>query len=128
MCTLFVETIFPPVFGRRLQAQVVKKGDRVIMEVEITGTPDPEVTWYKDDEPLISTEFAMKRQGNSYYLFIDKGTPRKWFTCKTFEFISNDDFLISSGKGTQWKIHGTSSERWWRGAEHCRLRSIRTHA
>ncbi|KAL7299328.1 hypothetical protein TKK_0007906 [Trichogramma kaykai] len=66
------KTIFPPVFGRRLQAQVVKKGDRVVMEVEITGTPDPEVTWWKDDEPLIQTEFRMKRQGNSYYLFINK--------------------------------------------------------
>lgn len=60
-------------FGRRLQAQVVKKGDRVVMEVEITGTPDPEVTWYKDDEPLIEPEYHMKRQGNSYYLLIDKG-------------------------------------------------------
>ena len=43
------------------------------MEVEITGTPDPEVTWYKDDEPLIEPEYRMKQQGNSYYLLIDKG-------------------------------------------------------
>jgi titin len=67
------ETIFPPVFGRRLQAQVVKKGDRVIMEVEITGTPEPTVTWFKDDEPLIESEFRMKQQGNCYLLLIDKG-------------------------------------------------------
>ncbi|XP_031789486.1 uncharacterized protein LOC100679567 isoform X4 [Nasonia vitripennis] len=66
------KTIFPPVFGRRLQAQVVKKGDRVIMEVEITGTPDPTVTWYKDDEPLIEPEYRMKQQGNCYLLLIDK--------------------------------------------------------
>ncbi|XP_011495830.1 PREDICTED: muscle M-line assembly protein unc-89 [Ceratosolen solmsi marchali] len=66
------KTIFPPVFGRRLQAQVVKKGDRVIMEVEITGTPEPTVTWYKDDEPLIKSEFRMKQQGNCYFLLIDK--------------------------------------------------------
>lgn len=67
------ETIFPPVFGRRLQAQVVKKGERVVMEVEITGTPEPTVTWYKDDEPLIEPEYRMREQGNCYVLLIDKG-------------------------------------------------------
>ncbi|KAJ8687531.1 hypothetical protein QAD02_023325 [Eretmocerus hayati] len=66
------KTIFPPVFGRRLQAQVIKKGDRVVMEVEVTGTPDPTIVWFKDDEPIIEPEFGMKRQGNSYYLLIDK--------------------------------------------------------
>ncbi|XP_023246866.1 muscle M-line assembly protein unc-89-like [Copidosoma floridanum] len=67
------KTIFPPVFGRRLQAQVVKKGDRVIMEVEITGTPEPSVTWYKDDEPLIEgPDYRMKQHGNCYLLLIDK--------------------------------------------------------
>lgn len=43
------------------------------MEVEITGTPDPTVTWYKDDEPLIEPEYRMKQQGNCYLLLIDKG-------------------------------------------------------
>lgn len=67
------ETIFPPVFGKRLQAQVVKKGERVIMEVEITGTPEPTVTWYKDDEPLMDTDGTLKQLGNCYLLIIDAG-------------------------------------------------------
>lgn len=73
--TFSAETIFPPVFGRRLQAQVVKKGDRVIMEVEITGTPEPSVTWYKDDLPISANppEIRMKQQGNCYLMLIDKG-------------------------------------------------------
>ncbi|XP_033210464.1 titin isoform X2 [Belonocnema kinseyi] len=68
------KTIFPPVFGRRLQAQVVKRGDRVIMEVEITGTPEPTVTWYKDDFPLRERppEIRMKQQGCCYLLLIEK--------------------------------------------------------
>ncbi|XP_051161941.1 muscle M-line assembly protein unc-89 isoform X2 [Leptopilina boulardi] len=68
------KTIFPPVFGRRLQAQVVKHGDRVMMEVEITGTPEPTVRWYKDDVPLRERppEIRMKQQGNCYLLLIDK--------------------------------------------------------
>ncbi|XP_066257893.1 uncharacterized protein [Euwallacea similis] len=68
------KTIFPPVFGRRLQAQVIKKNDRVIMEVEITGTPDPTVTWFKDGVPVKDalSETRIKSFGHSHTLTIDK--------------------------------------------------------
>ncbi|XP_026674575.1 muscle M-line assembly protein unc-89 isoform X5 [Ceratina calcarata] len=68
------KTIFPPVFGRRLQAQVVKRGDRVNMEVEITGTPEPTVTWFKDDLPIKERppQLRIKQQGNCYMLIIEK--------------------------------------------------------
>ncbi|XP_064552468.1 uncharacterized protein LOC135438178 isoform X18 [Drosophila montana] len=69
------KTIFPPVFGRRLQAQVSKKGERLIMEVEVTGLPDPTVTWLKDDKPLKDagiSEHRLLAQGNSYKLIIEK--------------------------------------------------------
>lgn len=71
------ETIFPPVFGRRLQAQVLKRGDRVIMEVEITGTPDPTVTWHKDGLPMkdwLKDGLKIRTQGNCHTLVIEKGT------------------------------------------------------
>ncbi|XP_032587368.1 titin homolog isoform X7 [Drosophila mojavensis] len=69
------KTIFPPVFGRRLQAQVSKKGERLIMEVEVTGLPEPTVTWLKDDKPLKDagiSEHRLLAQGNSYKLIIEK--------------------------------------------------------
>ncbi|KYB28240.1 SEC14 domain and spectrin repeat-containing protein 1-like Protein [Tribolium castaneum] len=69
------KTVFPPVFGRRLQAQVVKKGDRVIMEVEVTGTPDPTVTWYKDGVPIgeaLGDKARIRSMGNSHTLVIEK--------------------------------------------------------
>ncbi|XP_067210497.1 uncharacterized protein zormin isoform X3 [Linepithema humile] len=68
------KTVFPPVFGKRLKAQVVKKGDRVIMEVEITGIPDPTVNWYKNDVPINERppELRIIQQGNCYTLLIDK--------------------------------------------------------
>lgn len=72
----FAETIFPPVFGRRLQAQVVKKGDRLIMEVEVTGTPEPTITWHKDNMPIesiLKSSYRTKTQGNCHTLIIDKG-------------------------------------------------------
>lgn len=78
MCMFrFSETIFPPVFGRRLQAQVSKKGEKLVMEVEVTGLPEPTVTWLKDDKPLQEAGISAHRllaQGNSYRLIIEKGT------------------------------------------------------
>lgn len=73
--SLFSETVFPPVFGRRLQAQVIKKGDRVNMEVEVTGTPEPTVTWYKNNIPVsqLGKDYKIKHIGNSYTLVIEKG-------------------------------------------------------
>lgn len=71
------ETIFPPVFGRRLQAQVIKKGDRIIMEVEITGTPEPTVTWHKDGnavEECLKDAARIKSQGQCHTLIIEKGS------------------------------------------------------
>lgn len=71
-----LETIFPPVFGRRLQAQVIKKGERVNMEVEVTGTPEPTVTWYKDNIPIaqaLQSGYKVKTVGNSHTLVIEKG-------------------------------------------------------
>jgi titin len=72
----FLESIFPPVFGRRLQAQVVKKGERVIMDVEITGTPEPTISWFKDGRPLeemLSTEFRLSQVGICYKLIMENG-------------------------------------------------------
>ncbi|KAF5301258.1 hypothetical protein FQR65_LT00958 [Abscondita terminalis] len=69
------KTVFPPVFGRRLQAQVVKKGDRVHMEIEVTGTPTPTVTWFKDDKPIkevLPPGHKIVVHGNSHTLIIEK--------------------------------------------------------
>ncbi|XP_001354027.3 uncharacterized protein [Drosophila pseudoobscura] len=69
------KTIFPPVFGRRLQAQVAKRGEKLIMEVEVTGLPDPTVLWLKDDKPIQDAGISPHRllaQGNSYRLIIEK--------------------------------------------------------
>lgn len=73
---LISETIFPPVFGRRLQAQVIKKGDRIVMDVEVTGTPEPTITWFKDSVPVeqaLTDNYKIKSFGNSHTLVIEKG-------------------------------------------------------
>ncbi|CAH1803281.1 unnamed protein product, partial [Owenia fusiformis] len=40
----------PPKFTEPIQPQVVVDGDEVIMKCVVTGSPMPEVTWYKDDQ------------------------------------------------------------------------------
>lgn len=67
------ESVFPPVFGHRLQAQVAKRGERVLMDIEVSGIPDPECTWYKNNQPLDPTEYRVKKSGNNYTLIIEKG-------------------------------------------------------
>jgi hypothetical protein len=56
---------------------MAKVGERVTMTVEVTGTPDPVVTWYKDNRQILGAvpggPFRTKIQGNSYSLIIEKG-------------------------------------------------------
>lgn len=75
---LFLESIFPPVFGHRLQAKVAKCGERVVMDIEVSGTPQPIVTWYKDDKPLHEANISKHKitsSGNSHTFTIEKGKP-----------------------------------------------------
>lgn len=62
--------------GRRLQAATVVVGERVTMEIEVTGTPEPDVTWYKDGVPIpqSSSMYTIRHHGNSHSLLIEKGT------------------------------------------------------
>lgn len=39
-------------FGRRLQAQSVHRGERIILDAEVSGTPEPTVAWFKDNRPV----------------------------------------------------------------------------
>ncbi|XP_072152898.1 uncharacterized protein zormin isoform X1 [Bemisia tabaci] len=68
------KNVFSPIIGRRLQSQTVPTNERVILEVEVTGQPEPTVTWYKDnlEIPKSSGMFRFRSQGNSHALIIDK--------------------------------------------------------
>jgi titin len=53
----------------------VKKGERVIMDVEVTGTPEPTMSWYKDDRQILgnSPDYRLAQVGNCYKLIIENG-------------------------------------------------------
>ena len=42
----------PPEFSTELVDKTIEEGDSVEMQIFVTGTPPPEVIWYKDDQPI----------------------------------------------------------------------------
>ena len=42
----------PPEFTTELVDRTIEEGDSVEMQIFVTGTPPPEVVWYKDDQPI----------------------------------------------------------------------------
>lgn len=47
-----------------------------MLEVEVTGMPDPAIEWFKDDKPLEQagiSEHSIRNFGNTHTLIIEKG-------------------------------------------------------
>ena len=42
----------PPEFSSELEDKTTEEGDSVEMQIFVTGTPPPEVVWYKDEQPI----------------------------------------------------------------------------
>ena len=53
-----------PVFLKRLQSISENAGNRVIVEVEVGGTPSPTVVWFKDGVPIVNTPGHLKIHEN----------------------------------------------------------------
>lgn len=73
---LSLEHVFPPVFCHRLSSAIVSVDERLNLEVTITGSPEPTVTWFKDDIPINDANlsaFKLSKADNSYKLIIEHG-------------------------------------------------------
>lgn len=76
------ETQFPPVFGKRLQPMVLGVGERLHLEVDVTGTPPPDICWTKDGAELISSDTVnVNTEGTRQWLVIQQGEMTLTFTC-----------------------------------------------
>ncbi|CAH1395285.1 unnamed protein product [Nezara viridula] len=65
---------FPPVLGRRLQAKTPIIGERLALEIEVTGTPNPSVSWSKDGKQITAATLGYRTisQGHCHTLVVDK--------------------------------------------------------
>ncbi|CAH1708712.1 unnamed protein product [Aphis gossypii] len=70
------KNVFPPVMCRRLLPNTVAEGERVVLEIEVAGTPEPTVSWFKNNQPLpvVSSLYRLRQQGNCSAVVIDKAT------------------------------------------------------
>ena len=60
--------------SKRLQPAVVSVGDRLFLEIDVTGTPAPEVTWTKDGGLISPSEhFNIRVEGTRHILVIPQG-------------------------------------------------------
>ncbi|KAK7027933.1 hypothetical protein SK128_020283 [Halocaridina rubra] len=73
-CDVIIKkTQFPPVISKRLHPAVVSVGERLHMEIDVTGTPPPEVLWMKDGIPLSPSEHInMRSEGTRHLLVIQQ--------------------------------------------------------
>jgi hypothetical protein len=61
-----------PTFKDKPRDQVGIDGDRIIVSCKVTGNPKPEVTWYKNKQPLQkSKDFSMDFNGETAKLTIN---------------------------------------------------------
>ena len=59
-----------PVFLRRLQSQVKILGQKLVLEVESGGFPQPQVTWYLNEEQVNSNSSRQIRELGSQFLLV----------------------------------------------------------
>lgn len=95
---LKLENVFPPVMCRRLLPNTVAEGERVVLEIEVAGTPEPSVKWFKNNEPLVfpSSLCRFRQQGTCSAIVIEKGTSKKCGKCSlnTFFFVKTINIIF----------------------------------
>uniref|UniRef100_A0A8C7FH92 Myosin light chain kinase, smooth muscle n=1 Tax=Oncorhynchus kisutch TaxID=8019 RepID=A0A8C7FH92_ONCKI len=79
-----------PVFLRGLKDLKVMDGSQVIMTVEVTGNPHPEIVWLHNGKEIQESEdFHFERKGNQCSLFIQEVFPEDTgkYTCEAWNKV-----------------------------------------
>lgn len=66
----------PPQFIKKLENRTVNESETVKLVVKVSGCPQPEVKWFKDEVVIRSTDKRLRyeEESNEYTLFLDKTT------------------------------------------------------
>ncbi|XP_017213228.2 myosin light chain kinase, smooth muscle isoform X3 [Danio rerio] len=81
-----------PLFLKGLQDLRVMDGSQVIMTVEVTGNPAPEVVWLHNGKEIQESEdFHFEKKGGQYTLFIQEVFPEDTgtYTCEVWNEAGN---------------------------------------
>ncbi|XP_077176550.1 myosin light chain kinase, smooth muscle isoform X1 [Paroedura picta] len=80
-------TTFPPIFLKGLTDLKVMDGSQVIMTVEVSANPPPEIIWLHNGKEIQETEdFHFEKKGNEYSLYIQEIFPEDTgkYTCEAW--------------------------------------------
>uniref|UniRef100_A0A8D2LG54 Myosin light chain kinase, smooth muscle n=1 Tax=Varanus komodoensis TaxID=61221 RepID=A0A8D2LG54_VARKO len=78
---------FPPIFLKGLTDLKVMDGSQVIMTVEVSANPPPEIIWLHNGKEIQETEdFHFEKKGNEYSLYIQEVFPEDTgkYTCEAW--------------------------------------------
>lgn len=60
--------------SKRLQPAVVGVNERLHLEIDVTGTPSPEISWTKNGQPVSASDhITLKSEGTRHILIIQQG-------------------------------------------------------
>ncbi|KAI5106818.1 coiled-coil domain-containing protein 141 [Silurus meridionalis] len=96
-----------PNFSKNLCNAVVMEGSPVTLEVEVTGFPEPALTWFKNGQELRSDErMSLSHKEGKHVLFIERAAQRD--SGQYLVRASNSAGTVSSGSVLQVKGNGCS--------------------
>ncbi|CDQ62006.1 unnamed protein product [Oncorhynchus mykiss] len=97
----------PPHFSKLLSSPTVMEGSPVTLEVEVTGFPEPTLTWFKNGEKLTNDEhIELSQKKGKHALFVQKVTETDagLYACRAV----NPSGTLSSSAALQVKARNNS--------------------
>ncbi|XP_051565066.1 coiled-coil domain-containing protein 141 isoform X2 [Myxocyprinus asiaticus] len=94
-------------FSKPLSNATVVEGSPVTLEVEVTGCPEPILTWFKNGHKLVNDEhIELSHKEGKHVLFIQSAAVRD--SGQYMVTASNSAATVSSSSMLQVKVHGAT--------------------
>ncbi|KAM9486119.1 coiled-coil domain-containing protein 141 isoform 2-T2 [Clarias gariepinus] len=105
-----------PNFSKHLCNAVVMEGSPVTLEVEVTGFPEPALTWFKNGQELHSDErMSLSHKEGKHVLFIERAAERD--SGQYLVRASNSAGTVSSSSMLQVKVYERATHHSLSGRE-----------
>ncbi|KAF4086617.1 hypothetical protein AMELA_G00085580 [Ameiurus melas] len=105
-----------PTFSKHLCNTVVMEGSPVTLEVEVTGFPEPALTWFKNGQELRSDErMSLSHKEGKHVLFIERAAERD--SGQYLVRASSSGGTVSSSSVLQVKVYEGATPHSFSGRE-----------